>query len=314
MIISASFKTDIPAFYADWFVNRLAAGFCRTTNPWGGQTYEIPLTPDAVDAFVLWTRNITPLADRLPRIAAVAPFCVQYTVTGYPRAIESSTVPAERAVDAIGALRRAFGARAVVWRYDPVLLTSLTPAGWHRKNFAALATALRGLVDEVVISFAHVYRKTRRNLDAAAAQAGFGWRDPETAEKRDLAATLADIAAANDMALTVCAQADYVPPGAGLARCIDADRLSDIAGRPLAAPVKGNRPDCLCNASRDIGAYDTCPHGCRYCYAVSSHETAKARYAAHDPDGAFLFAPKKASAAQANQASSARRMPENIQR
>lgn len=314
MIVSASYKTDIPAFYADWFVNRLAAGFCRTTNPWGGQTYEIPLTPDAVDAFVLWTRNIAPLADRLPRVAAVAPFCVQYTVTGYPRAIESSTVAADRAVAAIGDLRRRFGPRAVVWRYDPVLITSLTPADWHRANFAGLAAALRGAVDEVAISFAHVYRKTRRNLDAAAARAGFGWRDPETGEKRDLAAALTAIAAENDMALTVCAQADLVPPGAAPARCVDAGRLADIAGRPLTAPVRGNRPDCLCHASRDIGAYDTCPHGCRYCYAVSSHETAKRRYAAHDPRGAFLFPPGNPAPARPGQASSARRMPENIQR
>lgn len=297
MIISASYKTDIPAFYADWFLARLAEGYCRMTNPWGGQTYEVPLTRAAVDGFVLWTRNIAPLAGSLTDVAEIAPFYVQYTVTGYPRALESSTVAAERAVAAIRRVYEAFGPRAVVWRYDPILFTDLTSAAWHRENFAGLARQLRGMVDEAVISFAHPYRKTRRNLDAAANRSGFTWSDPEPEAKRSLAAALAAIAADAGMALTVCAQADYVPEGASPARCIDTRRLSDVSGMAVAAPVKGNRPDCLCHASRDIGAYDTCPHGCRYCYAVASEETAKRRFAAHDPKGAFLYPPKAARAA-----------------
>jgi hypothetical protein len=273
----------------------------------------VPLTPDAVDGFVLWTRNIGPLAARLPAVAAVAPFItVQFTVTGNPRALETSTIPAERAIADIWGLRRDFGPRAVVWRYDPILFTSLTPAPWHRENFAALARALQGAVDEVVISFAHVYRKTRRNLDAAAGRAGFTWDDPETPAKRALAAELAGIARDAGMAFSVCAQADCLPPGGRLARCIDAARLSDVAGRPIAAAVKGNRPDCLCHASRDIGAYDTCPHGCAYCYAVNSPGAAKRRHAAHDPEGPFLFPPPGGGGP--DHASSASRMPENIQR
>ena len=312
MIISASYKTDIPAFYADWFMARLRAGFCRMTNPWGGLTHDVPLTPEAVDGFVLWTRNIGPLTGRLPAVAAVAPFSVQYTVTGYPRALETSTVPADRAIADIHRLRRDFGPRAVVWRYDPILFTGLTPAPWHRENFAQLASALRGAVDEVVVSFAHIYRKTRRNLDAAAGHAGFIWEDPQTPAKRALAAELAEIARDAGMAFRVCAQADCLPPGAELARCIDTARLSDIAGRPIAAAVKGNRPDCLCHESRDIGAYDTCPHGCCYCYAVSAPAAAKRRHAAHDPDGPFLFPP--AGGGLSDQASAASRIPENIQR
>ncbi len=309
MIISASYKTDIPAFYPAWFLNRLDAGFCRSVNPWGGQVYEIPLTADAVDGFVLWTRNIRPLAPSLDRVAAVAPYVVQYTITGYPRSLETSTIPAGQAVADLRDLRRRGGPRVAVWRYDPILITSATPAEWHRRNFAALARSLAGTVDEVVVSFAHIYRKTRRNLEAATVRSGLTWRDPPDGEKLALAAALADIAAEQGMAFRVCAQASLVPPGGALARCIDADRLSVVAGRPIAAAVKGNREDCLCHRSRDIGAYDTCPHGCVYCYAVTSPGTAKRRYAEHDPEGAFLFAP-----AGNPQRSSARRMPENIQR
>lgn len=288
MIVSASYRTDIPAFYARWFLNRLAAGFCRVASPYGGASYEVSLRPGEVEGFVFWTRNLAPLAPHLAAVAGRAPFVVQFTVTGYPRALERAVGAAAESCAQIHALRRGFGPRAAVWRYDPVVVSSLTPPAWHLANFAALATALRGAVDEVVLSFAAPYRKTRRNLDRAARQHGFAWRDPPDEEKRELAARLAALAAEQGMALSLCAQPDYVAPGTAAARCVDAARLSDVAGRPIAAPEKGNRPGCRCARSRDIGAYDTCPHGCVYCYAVASREGALARRRAHDPDASIL--------------------------
>jgi len=288
MIISASYRTDIPAFYAAWLLNRLAAGFCRVASPWGGREMEIALTPEAVDGFVLWTRNIRPLAGALDRVAAVAPFVTQYTITGYPRALEGATPPAEQAVAAFRSLAADFGAAATVWRYDPILFTDLTPAAWHEVNFARLADALAGTTDEVVVSFAHIYRKTRRNLDRAAAAEGFAWRDPPDDEKRALLRALVPLAEARGMRLRVCAQAGLLVPGAALARCVDAERLSAVAGRTVTARTRGNRPDCLCHESRDIGAYDSCPQGCVYCYAVSDPARAAARRQAHDPDGPCL--------------------------
>ncbi|MEE8444624.1 MAG: DUF1848 family protein, partial [Alphaproteobacteria bacterium] len=185
----------------------------------------------------------------------------------------------------------AFGPRAAVWRYDPVLLSSLTPPAWHIENFSRLARALAGASDEVVVSFAQIYRKTRRNLMAAARAHDFTWRDPAPGEKLALAARLAEIAADHGMVLTLCTQPELEVPGVRAARCIDAGRLADVAGRPIAAKEKGNRPGCLCHASRDIGEYDTCPHGCVYCYAVQNRPLARRRQAAHDADGEFLFPP-----------------------
>lgn len=291
MIVSASYRTDIPAYYADWFLNRLRAGSCRVASPWGGRDIDVALTPAAVDGFVLWTRNIRPLAGALAQVAAVAPFMVQYTITGYPRALEAATPPADQAVAACRRLAADYGPSAAVWRYDPILFTDLTPAGWHEANFAQLAAALAGATDEVVVSFAHIYRKTRRNLDNAAALHGFAWRDPPDVEKRALLGALAPLAESRGMRLRVCAQAACLVPGAALARCVDAGRLSAIAGQTIAARVKGNRPDCLCHESRDIGAYDSCPQGCVYCYAVSDAERAMTRRQAHDPDGPYLFRP-----------------------
>ncbi len=290
MIVSASYRTDIPALYGDWFLSRLAAGDARVANPYGGAPYRVSLRRGDVDGFVLWTRNIGPLAGRLAEIAAVAPFTVQFTVTSYPRALEAGVIDTAAAIAQIRELARVWGRRAAVWRYDPIIDTDLTPAGWHRENFAALAAALAGATDEVVVSFAQIYAKTRRNLDAASRRHGFAWRDPEDDEKRGLIGELAAIAAGHGMRLTVCTQPALVVAGAAAARCIDADRLSDVAGRAITARVKGNRPGCLCHESRDIGAYDSCPQGCVYCYAVSSRAAAKRFLAAHDPAGESLRA------------------------
>lgn len=304
MIVSASYRTDIPAFYADWFRRRLAAGRARTTNPYSGQAHDIDLSPEGCDGFVFWTKNAGPFMDALADVRARGfPFIVQYTVTAYPRPLETSVIPAERSVDLMHALARTHGADAVVWRYDPVLLTSLTPPAWHRETVGRLARALKGTSDEAVFSFAHVYDKTRRNTEHAARRHGFTWWDPDEADKTALLEELAGIAAEEGFRPSLCAQpqllrAPLFTPFAA-ARCIDAGRLSRVAGREIAAPTKGNRPGCLCARARDIGAYDTCPHGCVYCYAVQRPEVAKRRYRAHDPGDDFLIAPARRRSAAA---------------
>jgi DNA repair photolyase len=282
MIVSASYRTDIPAFHGRWFLTRLEAGFARVESPYGGASYEVSLRPGDVTAFVFWTRHIQPLMPALPEVAERAPFMVQFTLTGYPRAIEPGVIEAEAALSQVRELHRRWGARAVVWRYDPILISSLTPAQWHQENFARLAAALRGVTDEVVISWADLYRKTARNLTHAATRHGFSWRDPEIEEERALLVKLAGIAHEADMTTTLCTEPTLLRPGLSAARCIDAGRLSDIAGRPIAARERGNRPGCLCAESRDIGAYDTCAQGCAYCYAVSSRTRARARLKAID--------------------------------
>jgi hypothetical protein len=290
MIISASYKTDIPAFYGDWFINRLDAGRCRMVNPYGGQVHDVDLRPGAVDGFVFWTRNPGPFQGALAEVRRRGlPFVVQMTVTGYPRPLDAATIDGAAAVALMADLARAYGPAAVVWRYDPIVASDMTPPDWHASTFARLARALRGVVDECVVSFVHVYRKTRRNLDAAARVQGFDWRDPDDDEKRSLLAGLAATAADHGITLALCGQPHLLVDGVAEARCIDARRLATVAGRPLAAAARAHRKSCRCDASRDIGDYDSCPHGCVYCYAVEGRGRAKSRFADHDPDGELLI-------------------------
>jgi len=283
LIVSASYRTDIPGFYAEWLMNRLRAGFCRVANPYGGRVHEVSLRPADVDGFVFWTRNLRPLLPHLDAVRRVAPFTVQFTVTGYPHSLENSVIAAEEAVAQLRELRRRFGPRGAVWRYDPVVLTTELNAEIHAANFVVLARGLAGIVDEVVLSVVHPYRKTTRNLDRAASRHGFAWHDPPIEEKRDLLARLAAIAAEHRITPTLCSQPDLLVRGLAEARCIDAERLSDVAQCPIGMRESGNRPGCRCALSRDIGAYDTCPHGCVYCYAVSDRTRAVRNFRAHDP-------------------------------
>jgi hypothetical protein len=289
MIISASYRTDIPAFYARWFETRFRAGWAMVTNPYGGKPSRVALKT-GVEGYVLWTRNIAPFLPALGMLRdAGLPFVVQYTLTGYPRPLEPKVAGSDHTVRLIRQLADEFGGRAVVWRYDPIVVSDLTPPDWHLRTFAELAGRLTGAVDEVVTSFAQVYRKTARNMAAAGRTHRFAWTDPPLDDKLATICQLAAIAGAHDMRLTLCTQPDLVCAEAPPARCIDTERLSAVAGRPITARTKGNRPGCLCAESRDIGDYDSCPHGCVYCYAVNSRGLAKRRFATHDPAGAFLL-------------------------
>ena len=294
MIVSASYRTDLPAFYGARFMNRLRAGYCKVFNPYSRKPYTVDLRPAAVDGFVFWTKNLTPFLPCLDEVSALGyPFVVQYTINGYPRELENRVIDSARPVQHMHRLARDYSALCPVWRYDPVLLSSLTPGQFHLDQFERLATALEGATNEVVISFAQIYEKSQLNLNIAAAHDHFSWHNPEDEEKLALATRFVEMAARHGMTLSVCSQRSYTVSGAMPARCIDAARLSALAGHSITAPTKGNRAECCCHESRDIGEYDTCPHGCVYCYAVRSGALAGSRYRAHDPLCEFLLNPHK---------------------
>ena len=195
-----------------------------------------------MDGYVFWTKNAAPFIEIAQTMAEQGAYSVfQYTITGSPNALEANTPSVNRSVDTFKELSRRFGSKSVVWRYDPILVTSLTDHAWHFANFAGIAKKLSGMTDEVVVSYAQPYRKSEKNIKIAAKIHDFDWRDPSIDEKQALIARLAEIAKAENIRLTTCAQPELSVPGVSAARCIDADRLSEIAGREIAARQKGNR-------------------------------------------------------------------------
>lgn len=301
MIISASYRTDIPAFYGDWFMARLRAGYCKIIRPYSRRAERVSLARGDVDGFVFWGRNYARFATHLPEIRERGfPFVIHYGITAYPRPLESFAAGTEKSIELLKQIAAEYGPRVCVWRYDPIVLSSLTPVDFHLRNFESLARRLAQSTDEVIISFMHPYKKTVRKLDSVARDAGFTWHDPTAEEKLALAAQLVEIARSQGLQLSVCAQREYIVPGAADAKCIDAVRLSDVAGRPLRISRSGHRKNCGCFSSTDIGAYNTCPHGCIYCYAVDDQAAAKQRFQKHDPSSEFLLPPEKGVLEDAN--------------
>lgn len=300
MIISASYKTDIPTFYGEWFMNRLQAGYCKMVNPYSQQIYTVNLTPENVEGFVFWTKNVGPFLKHLVEVKRKGyPFIIQHTITGYPRELEYRVVDSSHTIEHMKTLADLHGPDVAVWRYDPIVISSLTPLNWHLHTFEKLARSLEGTTNEVVVSFAQIYKKTRRNMEWAAQEYGFTWSDHETMtmnDVRQLISELAEISRSFGMHLKICSQKALLTLGVTAeARCVDAERLEKVSGKVIVDKValRGNRKECGCFASKDIGEYDTCPHGCVYCYAVQHRDLALQRYKDHDPTGEFLFPPNR---------------------
>lgn len=290
MLISASRRTDIPAFYSRWFMNRIRAGFCEVRNPFNAaQISRVSLLPEDVAAIVFWTRDPRPMLPQLPTLASLgheAFFLV--TLLDNPRALDPKCPGLGVAVPAFRDLAAALPGR-VAWRYDPIALTTATPPDWHRRTFTRLAAALAGYTDRVIVSFVEPYRKIAKRLAAAASQ-GLAPLDVPDAERLRLLLDLRDMAAAHSMTLMTCCQpADYAAAGIAASRCIDGDWIAARTGRALnVARDPNQRPGCGCAKSRDIGTYDRCLFGCAYCYATTSFDRARAAYARHDADGVSL--------------------------
>lgn len=289
MIISASRRTDLPAFYATWFMHRVRAGFCLVPNPFNvHQVSSVSLRPEDVDAFVFWTRNPRPLLPALDELDARGyRYYFQFTILDNPRQLDPHTPPVAGAVATFRRLADRIGPERVIWRYDPIVLSSITDARFHQERYAWIAAQLRGYTTRSVISVVDDYRKAARRLQALATQGVvFPKQPPEMLpEFAEVMRTLVAAAQQNGMEIMSCAEEiDLTGYGVRPGKCIDDELLARILGRPLdLRKDPGQRTACGCVASRDIGMYDSCLFGCQYCYATSSFTRAAANYAAHDP-------------------------------
>jgi len=287
MIISASRRTDIPAFYSPWLLNRLRAGEVLVRNPFNRrQVSRLRLDPGQVDCLVLWTKNPAPLLPLLPLITAMGySLVVHFTITGCDHALEPGLPALDERIATFRALAKVLGPQRVLWRFDPIVLTqSQGPEDWLIR-FSWLAAQLHGYTFQCAVSFVSLYAKCRRNL------AGVDLLRVDEAAKQVLALGLAEQARFYGMRLVACCDA-FLTEHCGVepARCIDAVQLGAILGRSLRAEKDpGQRPGCGCSRSVDIGAYDCCGHGCRYCYATTSMRTVARNMSDHDVNSPLLI-------------------------
>lgn len=286
MILSVSRRTDIPNYWADWFLRRLEEGYVCIRNPINAhQISRVALSPETVDCIVFWSKNPAALARRLDELEGY-PYYFQYTITAYGRDVEPG-LPDKKEVliPLFQDLSRRLGPRRMVWRYDPILFSRRYTPEYHLRAFEEMARLLEGYAQRVVISFVDLYAKTRRST------AGLELSPPPgDGALLDFAGRLADIAGRHGFTPESCAEKiDLLPVGIRHGSCIDKALIEEITGfRLRASKDKNQRPECGCFESVDIGAYNTCRNGCRYCYATFNGELVERQTACFDRDAPLL--------------------------
>lgn len=285
MILSVSRRTDIPSYYSDWFFNRIKEGFVYVRNPMNPhQVSKIVLTPEVVDCIVFWTKNPKPMLDRLDELKEYN-YYFQFTLTGYGRDIESN-IPhkKEEMIPTFRELSKRIGAEKVIWRYDPILFTDKYTTEYHLKAFEQIAATLKGYTEKCVISFVDEYTKTKRNMEAIGV---FELKPPQL---QTFAKKIAEIAKSNEMKIASCAESiDLEACGITRNSCIDKELIERIIGCRLNVNKdKNQRPTCGCVESVDIGTYNTCKNGCKYCYANYSAESIIKNCSKYEPQSPIL--------------------------
>lgn len=269
MIVSVSRRCDIPRFQFDRFMENLDEGFVDVVNPFNAaQVRRVSLLPQDVDFFVFWTRDPRAICERAEELEnRGCRFYVMVTVTGYPSVLEPNIPPAETICAAMRELAQKTGKRRVIWRYDPVFLSSVTTGGFHRNKFSALARRLKGAVSRVIISVYDDYRNARRRLEALEKNGALEMTHNE--DVNGLLAAIAETAAGAGMEIQSCAEGEYAAAcGIKSGACIDGNLAAELWGIEPGRKDKHQRPHCLCAQSVDIGRYSACPAGCVYCYAT----------------------------------------------
>ncbi|MGL5435482.1 MAG: DUF1848 domain-containing protein [Lachnospiraceae bacterium] len=285
MIINTGGRTDTVNYYCDWLLNRLEDGYVYSRNPlFQNKITKYELSPDKVDALIFCSKNYTPI---LPHIGEVLEkyniFC-HYTITAYGKDVEPQVPPIDNAMDTLIQLSNIVGKEKLAWRYDPVLLTDKYTIETHLETFEYMTEKISGYVSSCIFSFVEMYKKLATNMPELI---------PLTdADKNELAQGLGAIAAKYHMPIQTCGtNGDYTLHGIKASGCITSDILEQSNGCKFKKNTshKGMREGCHCIPSRDIGAYDTCLNGCKYCYAVKNQDAVNRNYKLHDKNSPLLI-------------------------
>jgi len=283
MIINTGQRTDIPAFYSKWLANRLRAGFVCVRNPYDPQQVSrYRLDPSVVDVIGFCTKNPEPMFAHMPLLRQYGQYWF-VTLTPYGRDIEPNVPDKHRLLDDFRQLSDLVGIHSIGWRYDPILLSERYTVEYHLRAFEKMSRALEGYTRTVVISFIDLYPKVRRNFPEA--------REVPGTQRLALGKAVIEMARARGMTVKPCAEGDDLAAyGADCGGCMRVSDYERAIGKRLSVPKrKGARAECACYLACDIGAYNTCRHLCRYCYANAEPGIVLAQSRLHDPESPFLI-------------------------
>lgn len=294
MIVSVSRRTDIPAFYVEWFMQRIKEGFCYVPNPFNPRDISrVDLSPENVDLFVFWTKNPTPLLPYLTELEQRGySYYFNITANGYHTFLEPNVPDVAEIDKSIGKLCDKIGPDKIFWRYDPIILTNVTNIDFHKRNFELLAKRFANRSQRIIVSIYDSYPFTDRNISKLN-KIGVSFSKEENSQEliRPLLRFMSEIANSYNRQIYSCAEAtDFTNEGVLPGKCIDEKYIKEFLGIDLRG-VKdpGQRRECGCIRSKDIGIYNTCLHRCVYCYASKSYEDVKLNVARHNKNASILI-------------------------
>ncbi len=285
MIISASRRTDIPAFYAKWFFNRIKQGYVLVPNPFNPQMISrVSLDPQVVDCIVFWTKNPAPMIPRLDELQDYK-YYFQFTLNPYGEDIEVNLPSIAVRIETFKRLSDKIGKEKVIWRYDPVLTNEKYDVDFHREAFSRLAEALKDHTEKCMIGFIDHYSHIRH------AMGRHGIKPLERQKIDHMAVSFREMIDRLPISLDTCTvKVDLRPLGIPSGACIDKELVERITGYPISARKDRNQRDiCNCIESIDIGTYESCLNGCVYCYAIKRTNMVQSNRQKHDADSPLLI-------------------------
>lgn len=284
MIINTGGRTDTVQYYSDWLLNRFREGYVLVRNPMYPQKvsrYE--LMPEKVDCVVFCSKDYSPILSRLSEITDKFNTYCYYTITGYGKDVEPGVPSIKDSVKTLIKLSQQVGKEKVAWRYDPILLTEKYTIHRHIETFSAMAEVLAPYIDRCVFSFVEMYKKLHYNMPEIIPMTDW--------DKDAIAHEIGNIAAKHGITLQTCGtNGDYTKYGIHSSGCMTLEILGQANGLAFKnLKHRGSREGCHCIETRDIGAYDTCMNGCKYCYANTNPHQAFENYKLHDPKSPMIL-------------------------
>ena len=286
MIISSSRRTDIPAFYCKWFMNRIRAGYCAVPNPFNlNQVSFVSLKPEDVEVIVFWTRNPRPLMPYLKELDRMGYYYYfQYTIMDNPRLIDTKTPSFKKALNTFRDLANQIGPEKIIWRYDPIFFTTITGTKFHHEMYSKISRHIKGHTFRSIVSIVDIYRKASKRIRELK-DLGVEIIEPNGKEFADFMHAIVESAIKTNLEIVSCAEElDLSVYGIKPGKCVDDEYVRKVFGIDVTAKKDpSQRRKCECIVSKDIGMYDSCSYGCCYSYATGNFDRARIHYNSHDP-------------------------------
>ena len=281
MILSIDFRTDIPAFYSEWLMNRFEEGYVYFRNPaYPSTIHKIILDKQHIEGIMWCSKDYLPILHDLKSITDKFPSIFHYTITGYGKEIEPNVPSIEQSIYTFKELSERYGKNKVIWRYDPIFFTEEWTYNRHIQNFQYINKQLCRHAGRVVLNFVSLYEKVKRHMP-----------DLKEVSYNDKANLIHDFVNISSIPIQTCGNGLQFKDleGVEVTGCLDEHALNLMGIYPKSP--KGNAVPwgCLCYPNTCIGEYNTCLHKCKYCYASADFNKCDENYSKHDPKSPLLI-------------------------